>query len=163
MKKDLYQKIIDYIIENQNKFYRLAYSYTRNQEDALDVVQNSVCKALEHYEELKNENAVNTWIYRIVVNESLRTIKENKKHDLFKNSAESENVYEERRFDVQDDLYEQINRLDKDTQTIIKLRFYEDLALQQIADIMEMNLNTVKAKLYRGLQALKVSMKEDSI
>ncbi len=163
MKKDLYQKIIDYIIENQNKFYRLAYSYTRNQEDALDVVQNSVCKALEHYEELKNENAVNTWIYRIVVNESLRTIKENKKHDLFKNSAESEKVYEERRFDVQDDLYEQINRLDKDTQTIIKLRFYEDLALQQIADIMEMNLNTVKAKLYRGLQALKVSMKEDSI
>ncbi|MGI5945795.1 MAG: sigma-70 family RNA polymerase sigma factor [Lachnospiraceae bacterium] len=163
MKKDLYQKIIDYIIENQNKFYRLAYSYTRNQEDALDVVQNSVCKALEHYEELKNENAVNTWIYRIVVNESLRTIKENKKHDLFKNSGESEGVYEERRFDVQDDLYEQINRLDKDTQTIIKLRFYEDLALQQIADIMEMNLNTVKAKLYRGLQALKVSMKEDSI
>lgn len=163
MKKDLYQNIIDYIIENQNKFYRLAYSYTRNQEDALDVVQNSVCKALEHYEELKNENAVHTWIYRIVVNESLRTIKENKKHDLFKNSGEREGVYEERRFDVQDDLYEQINRLDKDTQTIIKLRFYEDLALQQIADIMEMNLNTVKAKLYRGLQALKVSMKEDSI
>ena len=127
------------------------------------MVQNSVCKALEHYEELKNENAVNTWIYRIVVNESLRIIKENKKHDLFKNSAESEGVYEERRFDVQDDLYEQINRLDKETQTIIKLRFYEDLALHQIADIMEMNLNTVKAKLYRGLQALKVSIKEESI
>ena len=102
IKKDLYKNIIDYIIENQNKFYRLAYSYTRNQEDALDVVQNSVCKALEHYEELKNENAVNTWIYRIVVNESLRTIKENKKHDLFKNSGEREGVYEERRLDVQD-------------------------------------------------------------
>lgn len=66
------------------------------------MVQNSVCKALEHYEELKNENAVNTWIYRIVVNESLRTIKENKKHDLFKNSGEREGVYEERRLDVQD-------------------------------------------------------------
>ena len=46
MKNDLYQKIVNYIIENQNKFYRLAYSYTRNQEDALDVVQSSACKAL---------------------------------------------------------------------------------------------------------------------
>ena len=54
MKNDLYQKIVNYIIENQNKFYRLAYSYTRNQEDALDVVQSSACKALEHYGELRN-------------------------------------------------------------------------------------------------------------
>ena len=65
-------------------------------------------------------------------------------------------MYEERRFDVQDDLYEQINNLDTETQTIIKLRFYEDLTLKEIAEITEMNLNTVKAKLYRGLQALKV-------
>ena len=35
MKEDFYRKIVDYIIENQNKFYRLAYSYVRNQEDAL--------------------------------------------------------------------------------------------------------------------------------
>lgn len=52
MKEDFYRKIVDYIIENQNKFYRLAYSYVRNQEDALDVVQSSVCKALEHYGDL---------------------------------------------------------------------------------------------------------------
>ena len=60
-------------------------------------------------------------------------------------------------------MYEQINNLDTETQTIIKLRFYEDLTLKEIAEITEMNLNTVKAKLYRGLQALKVWIKEDSI
>ena len=42
MKQDMYPKITAYIIENQNKFYRLAYSYVRNREDALDVVQNAV-------------------------------------------------------------------------------------------------------------------------
>ena len=53
-----------------------------------------------------------------------------------------------------------INQLDSDTQTIIKLRFFEDLPLKEIAQIMELNLNTVKAKLYRGLERLKVTLQE---
>ena len=48
MKQDLYDHIVGYIVENQNTFYRLAYSYVRDREDALDVVQSAVCKALEH-------------------------------------------------------------------------------------------------------------------
>ena len=47
MKRDLYEKIVSYVVENQNKFYRLAYSYVRDREDALDAVQSAVCKALE--------------------------------------------------------------------------------------------------------------------
>lgn len=48
----LYEKLIQYILENQDRFYRVAYSYTRHQEDALDVVQSAVCKALEAYESI---------------------------------------------------------------------------------------------------------------
>lgn len=47
MNRILYENLIQYILTNQERFYRLAYSYTRNQEDALDAVQNAVCKALE--------------------------------------------------------------------------------------------------------------------
>lgn len=57
-------------------------------------------------------------------------------------------------------MYDSINRLDGDTQTIIKLRFFEELSLKEIAQIMEMNLNTVKARLYRGLRQLKVNIQE---
>ena len=160
MKADLYQKIVAYILENQNKFYRLAYSYVRNQEDALDVVQNSVCKALEYYGDLKNEHAVKTWMYRIIVNESLHAIRERKKGS-FLEDEDKEAVYEEKGFENYDSLYEHINRLDEDVQTVIKLRFYEDMALKDIAEIMDMNLSTIKSKLYRGLQSLKLSMKEE--
>ena len=71
MKQELYRKLVAYIVENQGKFYRLAFSYVKNQEDALDVVQSAVCKALEHYGELKNEAALKTWFYRIVLHESI--------------------------------------------------------------------------------------------
>lgn len=160
MKADLYQKIVAYILENQNKFYRLAYSYVRNREDALDVVQNSVCKALEYYGDLKNEHAVKTWMYRIIVNESLHAIRERKKGS-FLEDEDKEAVYEEKGFENYDSLYEHINRLDEDVQTVIKLRFYEDMALKDIAEIMDMNLSTIKSKLYRGLESLKLSMKEE--
>ena len=159
MKQDLYQEIVAYIIENQNQFYRLAYSYVRNREDALDVVQNAVCKALENYGGIRNEGAISTWFYRILVNESLLFIKERKRMTLGETDQE-EAHYEEKGFEIQDDLYDSINRLDGDTQTIIKLRFFEELSLKEIAQITEMNLNTVKARLYRGLRQLKVNIQE---
>lgn len=159
MKQDLYDYIVAYIVENQNKFYRLAYSYVRNREDALDVVQNAVCKALENYGGIRNKGAVSTWFYRILVNESLLFIKERKRMTLGETDQE-EAHYEEKGFEIQDDLYDSINRLDGDTQTIIKLRFFEELSLKEIAQITEMNLNTVKARLYRGLRQLKVNIQE---
>ena len=60
-------------------------------------------------------------------------------------------------------MYLHINRLEADVQAIIKLRFYEELSLQEISQIMEMNLNTVKSKLYRGLKALRISVQEVEI
>ena len=151
MKRDLYDRIVAYIVENQNKFYRLAFSYVQNQEDALDAVQNSVCKALEHYSQIRNEEVIKTWFYRILVNESLKILKERKK--ISGNEEEMASLsYEEKGFEIQDDLHSHINRLDEDTQKIIKLRFFEELSLKEIAQITELNLNTVKAKLYRGLK-----------
>lgn len=159
MKKDLYDHITAYIVENQNKFYRLAYSYVQNREDALDAVQNAVCKALEHYGKIRNEDAIKTWFYRILVNESLLLLKAKSRISLEDENTE-EVSYEEKGFEVQDDLYDCINRLDEDTQTIIKLRFFEEMPLKEISQVMEMNLNTVKARLYRGLQQLKVNIQE---
>ena len=160
MKEDRYEQVVSYIIENQEKFYRLAYSYVQNQEDALDVVQNAVCRALEHYDSLRNESALRTWFYRILVNESLLILKDKRKVILTGDGRQTEIPYEESRFEPGTELYIHINRLEADVQSIIKLRFYEELSLKEIAQVMEMNLNTVKAKLYRGLKALRVEIRE---
>lgn len=47
MEHDHYDIVVNYIIANQKKFYRLAYTYVRNENDALDIVQNAICSALE--------------------------------------------------------------------------------------------------------------------
>lgn len=163
MHQDLYDNIVNYILANQEKFYRLAYSYVRNQEDALDVVQNAVCKALEHYETLRNKHAIKTWFYRILVNESLLFLKSGKREFPSEAADNTDALYYEKGYEASSDIYEEINRLDADTQTVIKLRFYEELSLKEIADVTNTNLSTVKSRLYRGLKLLKQNIEEVSL
>ena len=84
----------------------------------------------------------------------------NRKQTFTEDENLEEASYEEQGFERWDDLYDSIGRLEPDTQMIIKLRFFEELPLKEIAQIMEMNLSTVKAKLYRGLKWLKVNVQE---
>lgn len=51
-----------------------------------------------------------------------------------------------------------INRLDDKSRTVIILRYFEDLKLEDIADIVGENLNTVKARLYRALKKLRLEL-----
>lgn len=163
MKQVLYESLIQYILENQDRFYRLAYSYTRHQEDALDVVQSVVCKALEAYESIKNEDAVRTWFYRILLNECLAVIKKRKRILLTGDGLEQDEAYYEKGYEQEDELEQELDRLETDIQEIIKLRFFEELSLKEISQITGLNLNTVKTKLYRGLKQLKENIREADI
>lgn len=162
MRQEKYEMIVDHILDNQDKFYRLAFSYVKNQEDAMDVVQNAIYKALNYCDGLRDENAVRTWFYRIVVNESLLFLKK-RREELLPDEEELQIPYYEKGYDIQDDLYDQISRLEEEVQTIIKLRFFEELSLKEIAEVTGLNLNTVKAKLYRGLKLLKQNMEVESV
>ena len=77
--QDIYDCTVQYIIENQNKFYRLAYSYVKEEQAALDVIQNAICRALEGCFGLKNPLALRTWFYRILVNEALQYLRKQKR------------------------------------------------------------------------------------
>lgn len=160
MKQILYERLIQYIVENQEKFYRIAYSYTRHQEDALDAVQSAVCKALEAYESIKNADAIRTWFYRILVNECLTVLKKRNKTVLAAGAVEQEEVYCEKGYEQGGGLEEELEKLDLDVQGIIKLRFFEEMSLKEISSITGFNLNTVKTKLYRGLKLLKENIQE---
>lgn len=159
-KQILYDTLVRYILENQDKFYRLAYSYTRQKEDALDAVQNAVCKALESYESIQNEAAIKTWFYRVLTNECLLLLKKSKKVILSADELGQEQIYYESGYEKQDDLEDELHKLDLETQGIIKLRFFEEMSLKEIAAITRLKENTVKTKLYRGLKSLKENMEE---
>lgn len=142
---------------NYEKYYRLAYSYMRNEDDALDVVQESAYRAIRDCGKVKNKDYLSTWIYRIVVNTALDLLRKKKKETLTQELPEIpvEDQYQET------ELRTMLDQLDHKSKTIIILRYFEDLKLEDIAEILGDNLNTVKARLYRSLKKLRLNLEAD--
>ena len=67
-----------FVHENQHKFYRLAYSYVKNRDEALDLVQEAVVRALQKLSALRQPEYMKTWFYRILVNECLMYLRKRK-------------------------------------------------------------------------------------
>lgn len=163
-KKALYDSLVKHIVSNQNQFYRAAYYYVKNREAALDVVQNAICKALENYEKLQSEDAMASWFYRIVINESLMYLRKEKKYIAWDESESNllEGSYEEEAYEPKIEVVSKISELPTDMQIVIQLHFFEEKTLKEIAEITDTNLNTVKSRLYAACKKLgKKLEKED--
>ena len=160
MKNDNYEKVVHYILNNQDKFYRLAYSYTKNKDSSLDIVQNAVCIALEKYNTIKNIDYIKTWFYRVLVNECLAYIKKAQKELLYEKENVKKDIYHEEAYDKGIELYNAIDKLSEDIKAVIMLHYYEEMTLKEISEITDTNLNTVKTRLYSGLKKLKLLVKE---
>ena len=145
------------LTENYERYYRLAYSYMRNEDDALDVVQESAYRAIRDCRKVRNKDYLSTWIYRIVVNTALDMLRRKKKENITEDLPEIpvEDQYQDL------ELRTVLNQLDDKSRTIILLRYFEDLKLEDIADIVGDNLNTVKARLYRSLKKLRLNLEAE--
>ena len=163
MNKERYRIVKDYVIKNQQKFYRLAFSYVKNEEEALDVVQASICKLLECYEGIVDMKYLSTYFYRIIVNESLQTLKKQSREIICGDENIPEETYvPEYKIEQGHELEQAMDTLTEDIKTVVILRFYEELSLNEIAQITQSNLSTVKTRLYTGLKRLKQVMNADS-
>ena len=73
------ERLESYLTGGQAGFYRLAYSYLQNREEALDAVQTAVCRALERQDSLRDEAALGTWFTRILVNTCMDLLRQRKR------------------------------------------------------------------------------------
>ncbi len=159
-KKIKENKIKDYIVNNQESFYKIAYSYVKNEDDALDIVHDSICKALSKINSLNDIEVVKPWFYKILINSAIDYIRKNNKYitlnqDEFENEYISNDVYS----DI--DLLQALDKLPEEYKTIIILRYFEDMKIEDIAIVLSQNINTVKTKLYKGLRRLRIKINKD--
>lgn len=157
-KKQLFEQYITNK-DNLDQAFRFAFTYTRNQQDAEDVVSESVIKALRSIHKLKNTQYLKTWFYKIIINTALTQIAKNKKAVLI-DYATLDDLQS-----INDDysnisFTQMIQHLDKNYRVIIVLRFFERMQLKEIAELLDINENTVKTRLYRALELLKLDMEE---
>lgn len=160
-RKDIEKQFEDYIIEHKEAIYRLAYSYVKNPDDALDMVQESIYKGFLSLDSLKNPKAIKTWFYRIVVNTSLDFIRKSKREIIVDEEYLINNAYANSDNYSDIDLTRALDKLPDNYRTIVILRYFEDLKLSEIAQILDININTIKTRLYKGLELLRIKMDVD--
>ena len=143
------------LIAHYEKYYRIAYSYVFQEQDAMDIVQEGAYRAILKSDSLKNPAYVDTWICRIMMNEAVRFLEKYRGR-----TAPMEEVPEEGREDgIEDlDLQQALLKLNEEERRIVVLRYFEEEKLETIAAAMGLKVNTVKSRLYRAVEKLKTYM-----
>ena len=147
--------IHEQLIKNYEKYYRIAYSYTFQEQDAMDIVQEAAYRAILKSESLRNPEYADTWICRIIKNEAVRFLERYKGRTVTMEELPEEGSEDQ----IEDlDLKQALTRLNNEERTIVVLKYFEEEKLTTIAQIMDQNLNTVKSRLYRAVEKLKKYM-----
>ncbi|MGN1145701.1 MAG: sigma-70 family RNA polymerase sigma factor [Acetatifactor sp.] len=156
-KKTKEKLVEDKLLSNYNRYYRLAYSYVHNEADAGDIVQNGAYKAILNSDTLRQEQYVETWLYRIMLNEIFSFLRKPAMSSI-------DEVAETGREDTYEnlDLARALDSLEKEDRLVIQLRYFEDMKLEEIAAILDENLSTVKSRLYRTIKKLRIKLEDDS-
>lgn len=151
--KRLYDSYADYAL-------RTAYAITGNKSDASDIVQETFMKIYRNIDSYDSSKAFKPWFYKILVNESSRFLSRNSRQAI---SVESEQVLDHLNQSSQggtkyDDLEWGMDQLEENQRTILTLKYLNGFTEKELAAMMDVNVNTIKSRLYKARHRLKAVM-----
>jgi len=156
----------------QQPIYNLCYRLISDPADAADVVQEVFLKVFRSIDHFREQSSLKTWIYRIAVNEAYNQRRWFSRHRRQEVGLDDENqasrpwldsisdpardpyelaLNEERHHLIESSLRE----INADFRTAVVLRDLEDLSYEEIADVLQISLGTVKSRILRGRESLR--------
>ncbi|WP_336958949.1 RNA polymerase sigma factor [Chryseobacterium contaminans] len=148
--------------EHSGKIFRVCYGYFNDIEKAKDVMQDTFITVFTNLNELKHQENIVGWIYRIASNKCLRQIENEKKKQLvteyvFLNHEETDPYAEETAFVKLHKCIAELPDMDR-----LIIGFYlEDLKQDKIAEILGLSHSNVRVRIHRIKEILSKKMKED--
>ncbi|WP_214821877.1 MULTISPECIES: sigma-70 family RNA polymerase sigma factor [unclassified Exiguobacterium] len=140
--------------------YRMAYVYVKNPDDALDVVQEVAYQAFKMIRTLREPQFLKTWLMKITINCALDVMK--KRQNVIHLNADVEEAFGSEQADLAMTmtLADMMESLHEDERSVVVLKYYQDYTFQQISDLLEWPIGTVKTTLYRAVDKLRREWKE---
>ena len=154
----------------QHKLYQICYRMLGNKQEAEDIAQEAFVRAYINLHSYDQKRKFSTWLYRIATNLCIDRIRKKKPDyyldaevagteglDMYSQIASSEQLPEEtvEQMELQDRIQYEISRLPDKYRSVIVLKYMEELSLQEISEILDMPLGTVKTRIHRGREQLR--------
>ncbi|MCV9951290.1 RNA polymerase sigma factor [Paenibacillus sp. BT-177] len=142
------------ITRHNRRLYGIAYSYLRNEADALDMLQEATYRAWSQCSKLRDPAALIPWIIRILMNCCMEELKRQKRRRSQIPVLVTEGVAE-MVSDSKLDMQQALSRLKPKYRQALLLRYYDDMTVPEIAKILGRSEGTIKTWLHQGLKQLR--------
>lgn len=159
------------ILKYRERVYGVVYNMTSNREDAADLTQDTFIKAFQSIHRFQGQSSFFTWLYRIAVNSTLTHLRKAKLRTFFsfekineedkssevlglltdKSGADRELFVKE----LQEKLNEAMQKLSIKHRTVVTLFEIDGLSHEEIAEVMNCSVGTVRSRLHYAKQLLQ--------
>ena len=149
------QGFTDAVNAHRDMLYRVSYTVLHNSEDCADALQESLLKAWQRLDTLRDDERFRGWMTRIVVNTSRDLLRRRK--------IRTEELSEELAAPQPEDAHldEALRRLDERLRLPITLHYLEGMSVKEIADALRLPQGTVKNRMHRGRVRLSEILSEE--
>lgn len=141
----------------------MAYIYVKNEEDALDIVQEVAYRSFSNIKALKNPEFFKTWLLKITINCAITFLEKNKNRSTPAMENQGDVFLESEDLPMALTLKGLIDNLAAEEKTVVMLRFYKNHTFKEIAELLEIPLGTAKSILYRALHKLRTEFEKGMV
>lgn len=158
-----------------DSLYSSALRMTRNPSDAEDLVQEAILLAFRNFHQFQQGTNIKAWLFRILTNTFINSYRKKSKEPERVDLPDVEDFYflsEARKHSelgqnpesqvlgkfVKEDILAAIDRLPEEFRLVVVMNAVEGFAYQEIADILDIPIGTVRSRLYRGRKLLQKAL-----
>lgn len=156
--RNAFEELINFYFD---RLYKEAYIRCKYEEDAKEIVQETIYKAYKSIGKLKEPQYFKTWISKILINVSNDYMRKNGMIQLDHTEDDYiKKVHKDENIELKIDLYNAMDELEDKYKDAIILRYIEDLKVEEISNILDRPVNTIKTHLRKAIRDMKNLLKE---
>ncbi|SHF73137.1 RNA polymerase sigma factor SigW [Ornithinibacillus halophilus] len=164
----------DVVLYYQDKIYHHCFRMLGNAHEAEDIAQEAFIRAYVNIHSYDDRRKFSTWLYRIATNLTIDRLRKRKPDyyldaevkgteglDMYSQLASTDRLPDEevQGMEIQNFIQQEILKLPAKYRSIIMLRYLEEFSLQEISEILDIPLGTVKTRIHRGREALRKKLR----
>ena len=167
-KKGDYRAFDLLVLKYQSRVIATAFKFVKERQLAEDIAQEAFIKSYKSIDSFREESSFYTWVYRITVNTAKNYLVSSKRRDeiMISDLSQDDSFYPEKldvdspqeilkASELRDLIFETLSSLGEETRTALSLREFDGLSYEQIAEIVQCPVGTVRSRIFRGRELIE--------
>ena len=168
VKKGDYRAFDLLVLKYQSRVIATAFKFVKEKQLAEDIAQEAFIKSYKSIDSFREESSFYTWVYRITVNTAKNYLVSSKRREeiMISDLSQDDSFYPEKldvdspqeilkASELRDLIFETLSSLGEETRTALSLREFDGLSYEQIAEIVQCPVGTVRSRIFRGREVIE--------